>query len=142
MWKWHRSACGAHRGRRLRLPALRGTQQSLDAFGYFANRYGIDVVGAIIPSQTTQAQPSAQDLANLIHLIEREKVKAVFPESSLSPKVADAIASQTGASADYTLYGDTLGPAGSSGRRMCRWRKLTPTRWCAASPGKDGCGPS
>jgi hypothetical protein len=73
------------------------------------------VVGAIIPSQTTQAQPSGQDLANLIHLIEREKVKAAFPESSLSPKVADAIASQTGASADYTLYGDTLGPAGSSG---------------------------
>ena len=42
-------------------------------------------------------------------------MKAVFPESSLSPKVAEAIARQTGASADYTLYGDTLGPAGSDG---------------------------
>ena len=31
-----------------------------DAFGYFANRYGIQVVGAVIPSQTTQAQPSRQ----------------------------------------------------------------------------------
>jgi len=86
-----------------------------DAFGYFARRYGIDVVGAVIPSQTTQAQPSAKDLSELIDLIEREKVAAVFPESSLSAKVADAIARQTGASADYTLYGDTLGPAGSSG---------------------------
>jgi ABC-type Zn uptake system ZnuABC Zn-binding protein ZnuA/ABC-type Mn2+/Zn2+ transport system permease subunit len=86
-----------------------------DAFGYFANRYGIDVVGAVIPSQTTQAQPSARDLSQLIGLIEREKVRAVFPESSLSSKVADAIASQTGASAGYTLYGDTLGPAGSDG---------------------------
>jgi ABC-type Zn uptake system ZnuABC Zn-binding protein ZnuA len=86
-----------------------------DAFGYFANRYGIDVVGAIIPSQTTQAQPSAKDLSDLISLIEREKVKAVFPESSLSPKVAEAIARQTGASTDYTLYGDTLGPADSDG---------------------------
>jgi ABC-type Zn uptake system ZnuABC Zn-binding protein ZnuA len=37
----------------------------------------------------------------------------VFPESSLSPKLAEAIARQTGASADYTLYGDTLGPQGS-----------------------------
>jgi zinc/manganese transport system substrate-binding protein len=86
-----------------------------DAFGYFADRYEIEVVGAVIPSQTTQAQPSAKDLAALAKLIEREHVKAIFPESSLSPKVAEAIASQTGASSNYTLYGDTLGPAGSSG---------------------------
>jgi ABC-type Zn uptake system ZnuABC Zn-binding protein ZnuA/ABC-type Mn2+/Zn2+ transport system permease subunit len=86
-----------------------------DAFGYFADRYGIEVVGAVIPSQTTQAQPSAKDLSALAQLIEREQVKAIFPESSLSPKVAEAIASQTGASADYSLYGDTLGPEGSSG---------------------------
>ena len=86
-----------------------------DAFGYFAARYGIDVVGAVIPSQTTQAQPSAKDLSALAGLIEREKVKAIFPESSLSAAVAEAIAEQTGASSDYTLYGDTLGPEGSSG---------------------------
>jgi ABC-type Zn uptake system ZnuABC Zn-binding protein ZnuA/ABC-type Mn2+/Zn2+ transport system permease subunit len=86
-----------------------------DAFGYFAGRYGIDVIGAVIPSQTTQAQPSAKDVTELIELIEREGVRAVFPESSLSAKVADAISSQTGASADYSLYGDTLGPEGSSG---------------------------
>jgi zinc/manganese transport system substrate-binding protein len=86
-----------------------------DAFNYFANRYGIQVVGAVIPSQTTQAQPNAQDLSNLVDLIKNEGVRAIFPESSLSPKLAQAIASQTGASANYTLYGDTLGPAGSSG---------------------------
>jgi ABC-type Zn uptake system ZnuABC Zn-binding protein ZnuA/ABC-type Mn2+/Zn2+ transport system permease subunit len=86
-----------------------------DAFGYFAQRYGIEVVGAVIPSQTTQAQPSAKDLSALSDLIEREGVEAIFPESSLSPKVAEAIADQTGASADYTLYGDTLGPADSDG---------------------------
>jgi ABC-type Zn uptake system ZnuABC Zn-binding protein ZnuA/ABC-type Mn2+/Zn2+ transport system permease subunit len=86
-----------------------------DAFGYFAHRYGIDVVGAVIPSQTTQAQPSAKDLSALAGLIEREHVAAIFPESSLSAGVAEAIADQTGASADYSLYGDTLGPAGSDG---------------------------
>jgi ABC-type Zn uptake system ZnuABC Zn-binding protein ZnuA/ABC-type Mn2+/Zn2+ transport system permease subunit len=86
-----------------------------DAFGYFAARYGIDVVGAVIPSQTTQAQPSAEDVAALIATIERERVSAIFPESSLSASVAEAIARQTGASADHSLYGDTLGPAGSSG---------------------------
>jgi ABC-type Zn uptake system ZnuABC Zn-binding protein ZnuA/ABC-type Mn2+/Zn2+ transport system permease subunit len=86
-----------------------------DAFGYFANRYGIEVLGAVVPSQTTQAQASAKDLSELAKTIEAGNVKAVFPESSLSPKVAEAIARQTGASADYTLYGDTLGPEGSSG---------------------------
>ena len=86
-----------------------------DAFGYFAHRYGIDVVGAVIPSQTTQAQPSAGDLAKLTKVIEREHVQAIFPETSINPKLADAIARQTGASADHTLYGDTLGGAGSKG---------------------------
>jgi zinc/manganese transport system substrate-binding protein len=86
-----------------------------DAFGYFAKRYGIDVVGAVIPSQTTQAQPSAGDLAKLTTLIKREDVKAIFPESSINPKLAKAIARETGASADHTLYGDTLGPADSRG---------------------------
>jgi ABC-type Zn uptake system ZnuABC Zn-binding protein ZnuA/ABC-type Mn2+/Zn2+ transport system permease subunit len=86
-----------------------------DAFAYFARRYGVNVLGAVIPSQTTQAQPSAKDLSALAGLIEREHVAAIFPESSLSASVAEAIADQTGASADYSLYGDTLGPAGTDG---------------------------
>ncbi len=96
-------------------PAERKLVTDHDAFGYFAHRYGIDVVGAVIPSQTTQAQASAKDVSELIDLIEREGVKAVFPESSLSASVAEAVARQTGASADYELYGDTLGPEGSPG---------------------------
>jgi zinc/manganese transport system substrate-binding protein len=86
-----------------------------DAFGYFARRYGLDVVGAVIPSQTTRAQPSAKELAELVQTIRREDVKAVFPESSVNPKLAKAIARETGARADLELYGDTLGPKGSSG---------------------------
>lgn len=86
-----------------------------DAFGYFADRYDITVVGAVIPSQTTQAQPSAGEVAELVRTIEREDVKAVFPESSVNPKLAQAIAKQTGASAEYTLYGDSLGEEGSPG---------------------------
>jgi ABC-type Zn uptake system ZnuABC Zn-binding protein ZnuA/ABC-type Mn2+/Zn2+ transport system permease subunit len=86
-----------------------------DAFGYFAERYGIEVVGAVIPSQTTQAQPSAKDISELTDLIQQQGVKAIFPESSINPKLAKAIASQTGASSDYTLYGDSLGSADSDG---------------------------
>jgi len=86
-----------------------------DAFGYFADRYGISIVGAVIPSQTTQAQPSARDTVRLIDLIKREHVRAVFAESSINKRLAQAIARETGASASYTLYGDTLGPQGSPG---------------------------
>ncbi|HEX4732215.1 MAG TPA: zinc ABC transporter substrate-binding protein [Solirubrobacterales bacterium] len=114
-----------------------------DAFGYFARRYGIDVVGAVIPSQTTQAQPSAKDLSELIGLIEREGVEAVFPESSLSAKVADAIASQTGASADHTLYGDTLGPAGSDGATYLDMEAANADSMVRGfSGGRHGCRPS
>ena len=42
-----------------------------DAFGYFARRYGIRIIGAVIPSQTTQAQPSAKDLSDLASLSKR-----------------------------------------------------------------------
>ncbi len=96
-------------------PAARRLVTDHDAFGYFARRYAITVVGAVIPSQSTQAQPSAGDVARLTALIRREGVKAVFPESSINAKLAQAIARQTGATSRYRLYGDTLGPKGSSG---------------------------
>jgi zinc/manganese transport system substrate-binding protein len=86
-----------------------------DAFRYFAGRYGLRIVGAVIPSQTTQAQASAGDLAALARLVRREHVRAVFPEHSVSPRLAEALARQTGTSADTSLYGDTLGPEGSAG---------------------------
>ena len=88
---------------------------SHDAFNYFARRYGVQVVGAIIPSQTTQAQPSAGDIAALSDQVRRERVKAIFLESSINPKLAQGVARQTGVIGNLTLYGDTLGPAGSAG---------------------------
>jgi ABC-type Zn uptake system ZnuABC Zn-binding protein ZnuA/ABC-type Mn2+/Zn2+ transport system permease subunit len=84
-----------------------------DALAYFADRYGIEVVGAVIPALTTEAQPSAGDLAELERMIEREGVRAIFPESSYSPKLAEAVAGDTGATIEYSLYGDALGPEGS-----------------------------
>lgn len=84
-----------------------------DALGYFADRYDIEVVGAVIPSLSTQAQPSAGEVAELAKVIRREGVRAVFPESGSNRKLPDALAKETGASAQYKLYGDTLGPEGS-----------------------------
>lgn len=104
-----------------RIPAdERKLVTSHDAFNYFAQRYGIDVVGAVIPSQTTQAQPSAADVAKLVRLVRDEHVRAIFPESSLNPKLAQSLARQTGATANATLYGDTLGPESSDGDTYLR----------------------
>jgi ABC-type Zn uptake system ZnuABC Zn-binding protein ZnuA len=111
-----------------------------DAFGYFANRYGIQVVGAVIPSQTTQAQPNAQDLSDLANLVRNQGVKAIFPESSLSPKLAETIASETGATTDYTLYGDTLGPSGSSGNTYLHMEQANADQMVKGfTGGKAGC---
>jgi len=95
--------------------AQRKLVTSHDAFGAFAKRYGITVVGAVIPSQSAQAQPSAGQVAALARLIEREHVKAIYPETSINAKLAQAIAAQTGATVGAALYGDTLGPQGSPG---------------------------
>lgn len=86
-----------------------------DALGYFARRYGIAVTGAVIPSQSTQAQPSAGEVADLVRTIRDEGVRAVFPESSVNEKLAEAVARQTGAAVGDALYADTLGPEGSKG---------------------------
>lgn len=83
-----------------------------DAFAYFTERYGVRTVGAVFPSTSTQGQASAGEVADLEQAIREEKVKAVFPESSLNPELAERIAGDTGASSQYELYGDTLGPAG------------------------------
>jgi len=84
-----------------------------DALRYFTERYGLRVVGAVIPSQSTAGKTSAGELATLERTIENEGVLAVFPEEAVSSKLADQIARATGASARYALYGDALGAKGS-----------------------------
>lgn len=86
-----------------------------DAFGYFAEAYDVEVIGAAIPALTTQAQPSAGDTAELVQQIEQEDVNAIFPESGLNPQLEEAIAEETGAVVGGELWADTLGPDGSSG---------------------------
>jgi ABC-type Zn uptake system ZnuABC Zn-binding protein ZnuA len=86
-----------------------------DALGYFANRYGVEVIGAVIPALSTQAQPSAKDVQQLVDQIKREGVEAIFPEASLSRKLEEAISREAGAQVGGQLWADTLGPEGSSG---------------------------
>jgi len=86
-----------------------------DSLGYLADRYGIEVVGAVIPSRSTRGQASAGETARLVETIRREGVRTVFTESSLSAEVEEAIARDAGVALGEPLYADTLGRAGTPG---------------------------
>jgi ABC-type Zn uptake system ZnuABC Zn-binding protein ZnuA len=96
-------------------PSRRKLVTTHDALGYYARRYGIEVIGTVIPSLSTEGQPSAGDTAQLIDTIRAAGVTAIFAESSVNPKVEEAIANETGAKVGAALWADTLGPPGSDG---------------------------
>ncbi len=68
-----------------------------ESLGYYARRYGFKLVGAIVPSLTSQAEVSASDLAALKTLIQENQVKAVFTELGTPKVVSEAIGKETGA---------------------------------------------
>ena len=86
-----------------------------DALGYYAHRYGIEVIGTVIPALSTQAQASAGAVARLVRTIRRTGVTTIFPESSASAKLEQAIARDARAHVGPPLYADSLGPSGSAG---------------------------
>jgi ABC-type Zn uptake system ZnuABC Zn-binding protein ZnuA len=89
-----------------------------DAFGYYVDRYGLELVGTVIPTFDTSAELSGRDVRDLVAKIRATKVKAVFTEASLPPKTAETIAGEAGVkvvTGGDALYGDSLGPAGSDG---------------------------
>jgi ABC-type Zn uptake system ZnuABC Zn-binding protein ZnuA len=86
-----------------------------DALGYYAERYGLEVVGTVIPALTTQSQASAGELAELTETIRHEGVRVVFAESSVNSKVEQAIADEAGARVGDPLWADALGAEGSDG---------------------------
>jgi len=86
-----------------------------DSLGYFAARYGVDVIGSVLDSLSTQAQPSAGDTQALVDQMREQDVKVVFAESSVDPRLERAIADEAGARVGEPLWADTLGPPGSSG---------------------------
>lgn len=84
-----------------------------DAFGYFADAFGLEIVGAVFPTLNTQGEPSAGELADLLDTIEREGVKAVFAQGSINSQVANSLASDAGIKIVDDLYADSLGESGS-----------------------------
>lgn len=86
-----------------------------DSLRYYLHDYGIAYAGAIMPSFEDNAEPSAAELDALTAKITERGVRAIFVESSMSPKLAQTIAREAGITVvdSEALYADSLGPAGS-----------------------------
>lgn len=85
-----------------------------DSLGYYADRYDIEVIGTVIPSLSTQGQPSAGEIQELVETIEHENVEAIFTEATVSPKVERAIAAEAEVTIGEPLWTDSLGPQDSA----------------------------
>lgn len=86
-----------------------------DSLRYYLHEYNIAYAGSLLPSFEDNAEPSAAEVDALVAAIKERGVKAIFVESSLSPKLAQTVAKEAGVKvidAD-TLYVDSLGPQGS-----------------------------
>ena len=84
---------------------------SHDSYGYFANLYGFEIVGVVL-STTTDVEPSAGDLAELVEEVKEFGVPAVFGETTVSERLASTVASESGAEL-VRLYSGSLGLEGS-----------------------------
>ncbi|MDO4262599.1 MAG: metal ABC transporter substrate-binding protein [Deinococcus sp.] len=85
------------------------------SLNYFAERYGLDTVGAVIPGLSTEREPSAQELAALAQTMREHDVRVILTENVISDRLAQALASESGAVVSPPIYTDALGPAGSPG---------------------------
>jgi ABC-type Zn uptake system ZnuABC Zn-binding protein ZnuA len=86
-----------------------------ESFGYFADRYGFTLVGAVIPSVSAGASPSAQELAQLVGRIREVGAPAIFLETGANPQLARQLGQETGVKVVTGLYThsitDAKGPA-------------------------------
>ncbi|MFP5332804.1 MAG: metal ABC transporter solute-binding protein, Zn/Mn family [Acidimicrobiia bacterium] len=86
-----------------------------DSLGYFAERYGFEVVGVAIPGGSTLTSPSSSQVAELVHAIEEAGVTVLFAESTSSPALLDAVAAEVGDVRVVELLEGSLAPKGQPG---------------------------
>jgi len=88
--------------------ARRKLVTSHDAFPYYANAYGLSVVGFTQPEEGKEPSPS--ELAALVALVKKEQVPAIFSEAQVSPRLAETLAREAGVKTIVTdLPTDSLG---------------------------------
>lgn len=85
-----------------------------EAFGYFADRYGFEVVGVVFPGGSTLAAPSSAELAELVEIVTEENIDVIFGETVEPSALAEAVAAEVGGDVQVVeLFTESLGIAGS-----------------------------
>lgn len=91
-----------------------------EAFPYFADAYGLEIVGSVV--QVPGQDPSAGEVAALVDAIKRSGAKAVFTEAGFNPELSRAIAQEAGVEVESNLYNDSLGdPPADTYEGLIRW---------------------
>ena len=91
-------------------PDKRKVITSHDAFGYFGARYSIRFLAP--QGMSTEAEPSAKEVAKLIRQIQKEKIRAVFVENMSNPKLLAQLSKDAGVTVGPALFVDALSKAG------------------------------
>ncbi|WP_315123727.1 metal ABC transporter solute-binding protein, Zn/Mn family [Comamonas antarctica] len=91
-------------------PQRRSVVSTHDAFGYFAQAYGLRFIP--VRGLSTEAEPSARDLAQLIRQVRQERVGAIFLENISDPRLLEQLARETGVALGGRLYSDALSAPG------------------------------
>jgi len=89
--------------------AKRKVITSHDAFEYFGAHYQVRFLAP--QGVSTDSEPSAKEVANLIRQIRKEKIRAVFVENMSSPKLLQQISKEAGVTLGGKLYADALSQA-------------------------------
>lgn len=86
-----------------------------DAFAYYSQAYGLETLGTLI-GISTEEQPSAQTVTNLVEKIVQAQVPTIFAETTINPKLIATVAEEANVKlADRELYSDSIGSPGSEG---------------------------
>ncbi len=99
---------------------------SHDAFGYLAAQYQIEFLAP--RGVSTDAEPSAKEVAQLIRQIQREKIKAVFVENMSNPTLVAQLARDAGVTVGATLYSDALSSADKPGATYLQMMRYNVTQ--------------
>ncbi|MBB5235330.1 metal ABC transporter solute-binding protein, Zn/Mn family [Deinococcus budaensis] len=91
-----------------------------DSLGYLAGRYGLSIVGTVIPGGGTEREPSARELAALVQAVKKSGARVILTENTLNARLAQTLARETGAKIAPPLYTDALGPKGSAGETFLK----------------------
>jgi zinc/manganese transport system substrate-binding protein len=105
-------------------PQERRLVTSHDALGYFADRYGLDVIATPFPASGPEAEPSARVITEVEDAIVSSGVRAVFAEETDDPEVLRQIADATGVSIEEGLLVESPGDAGSYAEMLRRDAEL------------------